>query len=171
LTDNSPPVRTRLAPAAGAGLAAVLAVATPFVAQWEGGRLRDGSAIGYADRLAHGLPTACEGATGPGIVVGRHYTREQCDALLRDGLTVRLNRIRSCLPADLSAKTMGAALSLSYNIGTQAFCRSTVSARFRAGNYRAACDGFLAWNRSAGVVRQGLVNRRNAERRLCLEGL
>lgn len=161
--------RTRSGPAA-VGVAAILAVATPFVAHWEGGRQRDGSAIGYADRLAHGLPTACEGATGPGIVVGRHYTREECDNLLREGLTVRLRRIQSCLPADLNAKQYGASLSLAYNIGTQAFCRSTVSARFRVRQYAAACDAFLTWNRSAGVVRQGLVNRRQAERRLCLEG-
>lgn len=164
---------------AGAALTVVLAIAAPLVARWEGGRQRDGSAIAYADRLANGLPTACEGITnrdhlGRPIVVGRRYTAQECNAMLDFALRAHLVRIRPCIP-DMNATLTGAALSLAYNIGPTAFCRSTVSARFRAGNYAEACRGFMAWNKARRrgrlIVVPGLVNRRNAEIRLCLQGV
>lgn len=159
-----------------AGGAAVLALASPFIAAWEGGRQRDGSAIAYADRLAGGLPTACEGVTGRDhlgrtIVVGTRYTAEECNVMLRQELVRRLGEIRPCFKADAPAEAVGAGLSLAYNIGTPAFLRSSACRHFRAGNYAAACDAFLLWNRASGRVVQGLVNRRRAERTLCLRGL
>lgn len=161
---------------AGGSVAAIaIAIATPFIAAWEGGRQRDGSAIVYADRLAHNIATACNGSTGTDqygnqITVGHRYTSAECDEMLRRELVTRIAQIRPCLPDNISAEGLGASLSLAYNIGSRNFCRSSASARFRAGNYRAACDAFLVWNRSAGVVRTGLVRRRAAERALCLRG-
>lgn len=66
---------------------------------------------------------------------------------------------------------VAAATSLAYNIGIAAYCRSTVARLFNAGKWRQACDGFLAWNRAGGRVIRGLVNRRVAERALCINGL
>ncbi len=43
--------------------------------------------------------------------------------------------------------------------------------RLNAGDIRGACDALLAWNKAGGRVVQGLTNRRQDERRLCLEGL
>lgn len=158
-----------------AAIAAALAIATPFIAQWEGGRQRDGSAIAYADRLARGLPTACEGITGNdqyghAIVPGHRYSRVECDEMLRLELARRIDQVKRCLPANMPAEGLGASLSLAYNIGTVRFCRSTASARFRAGNYRGGCQALTAYNRASGRVITGLVRRRTAERALCLRG-
>ena len=66
---------------------------------------------------------------------------------------------------------VAAATSLAYNIGADAYARSTVARRFSAGNWRGACDAFLSWNRAGGRVVPGLVRRREAERTICLRGL
>lgn len=151
------------------------AIATPFIASWEGGRQRDGSAVAYADRLAHGLPTACEGITGNdqyghAIIVGHRYTAAECDEMLSRELRLRLPAVQRCLPANIAPQALGASLSLAYNIGTVRFCRSTAAIRFRAGNYRGGCDALTAYTRASGRVITGLVRRRAAERALCLRG-
>jgi hypothetical protein len=56
-------------------------------------------------------------------------------------------------------------------VGSAGFCGSSAARRLNAGDYRGACDGLLSWNRAQGRVVKGLVNRRNAERNLCLEGV
>ena len=63
-----------------------------------------------------------------------------------------------------------AALSLSYNIGTGAYCRSSVRKLLDAGQIRQACDAFRRFTKAGGFRLQGLVNRREAERALCLKG-
>lgn len=169
---------------------AVIQRATPVVAHWEGGRRPDGSATAYADQLARGLPTACEGVTGQDhlgrpIVVGRRYSREECDAMLAHSLRIHGNGIWRCLhpPRPLPINTGAAVVSLGFNIGESNFCRSTVARRINAGDFRQACAAFMMWNRSAATaaerrrglrgaqVRRGLSNRRTAERTLCLSGL
>ncbi|WP_373929255.1 lysozyme [Sphingomonas aerolata] len=62
-------------------------------------------------------------------------------------------------------------MSLAYNIGTGGYCGSTVDRRFDAGQWRAACDAFLLWNKAGGRVVNGLDRRRRAERDLCLKDL
>jgi len=189
-TNPEPRVRssTPVVGGAAAVAAAALALAAPVIVQWEGGLRHDGSAIGYADHLARGLPTACSGLTGRDhlgrpIVVGRVYSAEECNAMLEQQLARRLTEIRACLPSNITAEPLGASLSLAFNIGSANFCRSSASRHFRAGNYAAACDAFMLWNKSASTqreiargagpltVRQGLVNRRTAERALCRRGI
>lgn len=174
--NATPPNRGRQAAIAGGGVvAAALLIATPLIASFEGGRQRDGSAIAYADRLAHGLPTACEGITGNdqyghAIVPGHRYSSAECDEMLRRELGLRIAAVQRCLPGNMPVQGLGASLSLAYNIGTVRFCHSTAAIRFRAGNYRGGCQALTAYNRASGRVIAGLVRRRNAELALCLRG-
>ncbi|WP_416365688.1 lysozyme [Sphingomonas aerolata] len=71
----------------------------------------------------------------------------------------------------LHPNQLAAAISLAYNIGTGGYCGSTVDRRFDAGQWRAACDAFLLWNKAGGRVVNGLDRRRRAERDLCLKDL
>jgi lysozyme len=66
---------------------------------------------------------------------------------------------------------LAATVSLSYNIGNSAYARSTVAKRFSAGRWRDACNGFLAWSYAGGRQVNGLLNRRKAERLICLTDL
>lgn len=76
--------------------------------------------------------------------------------------------LRQCVKVPLRQNEYDAALQLSYNIGSDAFCKSTVVKRWNAGDYEGGCNAFLMWNKSNGKVVPGLVNRREQERALCL---
>ncbi|HZV17996.1 MAG TPA: lysozyme [Sphingobium sp.] len=147
----------------GAFVALAMAIATPLVERWEGTRLAP-----YRDIA--GIPTVCTGETR---VEMRRYTPAECAAMLRRALA------NNYAPAVLKAvpalrdrpNQFAAAISLTYNIGEVAFARSTVARRFNAGDWRGGCDAFLMWVNAGGRRIQGLVNRREDERRLCLKGL
>ncbi|XHB99340.1 lysozyme [Nitratireductor sp. ac15] len=143
----------------------VLAAAIAFVGGWEGLRL-------YSYKDVVGVWTACYGETR-GIKPGMKFTKAQCDKQFAARLVEFETGMRRCLkqPDTLPQETYLAFLSLSYNIGTNAFCRSTVVRRANSGNLRGACDAMTMWNRGGGRVIQGLVNRRADERKLCLKGL
>src|SRR5690606_17873094 len=140
----------------GAFVALALAIATPTVERWEGTRTDP-----YKDMV--GVWTVCTGETR---VAMRRYTPAQCADLLRRALA------HDYAPAVLAAVPalrqrryqFAAAISLSYNIGTAAFARSTVARRFNAGDWRGGCEAFLMWNRAGGRVVPGLANRRRDER-------
>lgn len=75
--------------------------------------------------------------------------------------------IHGCVTAPLLQREYDAYVQLSYNIGAQAFCTSTLVRRLNAGDYAGACAEISRWNRAGGRVVQGLTNRRERERALC----
>lgn len=148
-------------------VAAVLAAASlsiGTIAAWEGKRN-----VGYGDKLAGNLPTACFGAT-QGVVIGRYYTDDQCMAMLARDAVSHGVEIANCLPDDLPVQMRAAFTSAAYNIGSGAFCKSSMSRKAMAGDYTGACNALLMWVNAGGKPVQGLVNRRSAERQLCLQG-
>ena len=151
----NPNVRTQVAKGAGA-----IAIATAAVACFEGL-----VTYTYPD-VAH-VPTFCYGET-QGAEWGKTYTKEQCDTLLAKRLVEFNKGVDSCVTAELPDTRRAAFVSLSYNIGTSAFCKSTVVKRINAGDVAGACDAILMWNRVRGVVWRGLTKRREQERELCL---
>jgi GH24 family phage-related lysozyme (muramidase) len=48
---------------------------------------------------------------------------------------------------ETTSNQFGAMVSLCFNIGSGAFASSTVLHRHRAGNYTAAADAFLMWDK------------------------
>ena len=83
--------------------------------------------------------------------------------------------MKACLPSDLALypHEWDAFVSLAYNIGPAAFCGSTLAKKLRQTppDYGGACDEILRWNRAGGQIMPGLVKRRQAEHRLCREGV
>jgi lysozyme len=148
------------------GLLASTVVAVVFsltlIKPWEGRELTP-----YYDIV--GVLTWCDGET-KGKPKGR-YTEAECDSILAQSVQQYEVQIRPCLPADLPAPSRGAFISTAYNIGSGAFCGSSMSRLAKAGDLRGACNALLAWNKAGGRVVKGLVNRRAAERALCLKGL
>jgi lysozyme len=144
--------------------AAATAIAVALIGGFEGVRL-----IAYRDVV--GIPTVCFGETR-GVKLGDHYTLDECKAMLGDALADFEGRMRACLkaPDAIPDKSYAAFLSLEYNIGPAAFCKSTVAYRINVGDLKGACNAMLAWNRAGGRVIAGLVKRRQEERQLCLEG-
>jgi lysozyme len=76
--------------------------------------------------------------------------------------------IKQCVRVPLYQHEYDAFLSLSYNIGSGAFCRSTLVRKLNAREYKYACDEILRWNKAGGKVVRGLVIRREKEHKQCL---
>ncbi len=124
---------------------------------------------GYRDPV--GIPTKCVGDT-TNVVLGRVYTDEECRVSLDTQLIAHAKPVIACTPQIKdNPYVLAAAIDLAYNIGTHAYCKSTVANRFRAGRIRDGCDGMLAWVYAKGRKLPGLVKRREANRALCLRGV
>lgn len=147
---------------------AAAAIAIALVGTWEGLRTK-----AYKDIV--GVPTVCYGETR-GVKMGDQYTVAQCKEMLRKALADFERRgIQRCVTKKHQAKMPDelyvAALSLSYNVGTGAFCKSTMVKKINRGDYRGACNELPKWVKAGGRTIRGLVNRRRAERELCLKGV
>lgn len=118
-----------------------------------------------------GIPTVCGGET-KGIRMGMTFTRSECDAMLLKRLSEDFApAVERCARQPMGDDLYVAHLSLAYNIGTGAYCKSSVVRLWNAGERRASCNAFLSWNKAGGRVVAGLTKRREAERALCLKGV
>ena len=137
----------------------------------------------YLDMV--GVPTACDGLTrdpqGRALRLGQSFTEAQCAVMLEDALVAHAQRVMACSPGlrlsnDLAIEKTRqgprfAAVSLGYNVGTGAYCKSTATHRFNAGLYPQGCDALLMWNKAGGRAVRGLTLRRERERQVCLKGV
>jgi len=58
--------------------------------------------------------------------------------------------------------------SFTYNVGTNAFSKSTLLKRLNAGDVDGACEELRRWIYAGGQKWRGLMNRRDMERTMCL---
>ena len=120
---------------------------------------------------AHGeVWTVGYGDTGP--LVDQDTVITEMEATQR--LITRINEefvpgVLKALTREPTANQLGAYVSLAYNIGVGAFARSTTVKRFNRGDIIGAADAILWFNKSGGVVLNGLVTRRSNERTLFLK--
>lgn len=153
---------SRLAKTLGAAAAAV---ALLFVAANEGRRNEPYRDIG-------GVWTVCDGQTG---VPMRYYTDGECDAMLSAALESRAESMQASTPqyATWPDGVRIAMLDFDYNVGHDAWLRSTLRKRAIAGDLPGACDEFLRWRfvgqTDCSVDRRcaGVWTRRQAERAMC----
>jgi lysozyme len=101
------------------------------------------------------VPTACDGLTGPDIKMGMRFTTAQCTARLEQALIVHAQGVMACTPGLALGKARRdnvriAMVSLAYNVGVSAYCRSSIPAKINAGQIRAACDTLLSFNKAGG---------------------
>ena len=76
--------------------------------------------------------------------------------------------IKQCVRVPLYQHEYDALIGLAYNIGSNAFCKSTLVRKLNMGDYIGACDEILRWNKAGGKVVRGLVIRREKEHKQCL---
>lgn len=137
---------------------------------------------GYTDRairpLPGDVPTNGFGTTrrpdGTPVQIGDTTTPPQALAnVLRDVRQFE-GRLKGCVTAPLAQYEYDALLSLAYNVGSDAVCRSTMVRLFNSQDYAGACAQFDRWTFFQGkdckdpVNRcAGLVWRRIEERKKC----
>ena len=144
-------------------ISAVVAMATPTVAYYEGLHLKE-----YLDPI--GLATVCYGETDKDKL-GKTYTKEQCGQMLNVKLAYVAVRVGQMSAIELPVQTHAALSSFAYNVGLGAFSTSTLLRKLNAGDIEGACNELPRWNKAAGEILRGLINRRASERDLCLEGI
>lgn len=136
------------------------------IALWEGYR-------GLAYRDSVGVQTVGYGTTridGRPVRAGDRLTPERALIELSRAASAKERKMRACLgEVPLHPWEWDAYVSLAYNVGTGAFCRSTLVKKLKAQppDYAGACREILRWTRAGGQVLPGLVKRREAEYRLC----
>lgn len=132
-----------------------------FVAAFEGFR-----EVAYSDQ--GGRWTVGYGSTGPDIIKGVRFSREQARLRLHDDLVSVSRNISKYIKIDLNPHQSDAVLSLSYNIGARHFIESAVLRLINQYHLPEAADRFLKWDMVDGKVINGLVRRRRMERDLFL---
>jgi lysozyme len=152
--------KARIAAVIGIGAAALV---LPFVSGWEGRVLKT-----YRDPV--GILTACDGHTGPELRMGQTFTPAECEEMLAADLVSHARGIQDCMTEPVSDGEIAAYTSFAFNVGTSAFCGSTLLVKLNAGDHIGACEELPKWVRAKGIVLPGLVNRRSAERSMCLAG-
>ncbi len=123
-----------------------------------------------------GVKTICVGHTGPDVKMGQIATKQICQDLLHADLdpvwAAEDKYIKDV--AKVPAHTRAAVASFIFNVGVEAFKGSSVLRLLNQGRIPEACNALLLWTKAragpqgALVVVRGLVNRRVAERQLCL---
>ena len=76
--------------------------------------------------------------------------------------------LKQCVKAPLHQYELDAFLSLSYNIGSNAFCNSTLVKKLNNQDYEGACKEILRWDHYKGKPLRGLTIRRQAEYKTCI---
>lgn len=97
------------------------------------------------------------------------WTKEQADAALKKDVQHYMTAILKTCPtlADYPNQ-LAACTSLAYNIGINAFAKSTVARYIRRGEIQAAANAFGMWIYAGGQKSNGLTNRRRREKAVFL---
>ncbi len=74
--------------------------------------------------------------------------------------------VNHCVTADINQNQFDALVDFAYNCGSQNLKNSTLLKLVNEGNFAAASLEFKKWCHCNGEVSQGLLNRREAERKL-----
>ena len=106
--------------------------------------------------------------TTKGVKAGDTITPERALVRLLEDAGTFEQAVKRCAPVPMHPHEFSAFVSLTYNIGPGAFCRSTVAKHLNAGDYTGACDAILMWDKQAGKTLRGLTIRRKKERDQCL---
>lgn len=109
---------------------------------------------------------------GYGHTYGAHpnqtITQAQAEEMLEQDLTYALQGVQKLVKVPLTDNQCAALVSLFFNVGAYALHSSHLVEKLNSGDFQGCADEFLKWDHINGQVSQGLLNRREAERRLFL---
>ncbi len=138
-----------------------------LIKQWEGLRLR-----AYQDAI--GMWTIGYGHTStagkPFVHKGMIITEKQAEEILSQDLRQFENTVEKNVTVSLTDEQFAALVSFCYNVGTAAFCKSTLLKKLNNGEYEAVPAELQKWTKAGGKRLHGLVHRRAAEAGLWAKG-
>jgi GH24 family phage-related lysozyme (muramidase) len=105
------------------------------------------------------------GTTGPDIVPGLVWTREQCDKRFENMLNKFVQGAITLSPDLVTEppRRLAAIISFCYNCGLGNYRISTLRRRVNEGDWEDAYYQIQKWNKAQGMVLPGLTRRRLAE--------
>lgn len=106
------------------------------------------------------------GSTGPDIKLGMTWTKEQADARFAKDLARFEIGVSKAVSVDLEQHQFDALVSFAYNVGLGNFLSSTLLKMLNEGYYSNASLQFGKWIFNDGKVMNGLIRRREAERKM-----
>lgn len=133
-----------------------------LIKQWEVLRLR-------AYLCPAGVWTIGYGHTG-NVRAGMEITEEDADALLMSDLATFERAVAQAVKVPLTQHQFDALVSFAFNVGADAFRRSTLRRKLNQGDYTAVPGELAKWVHAGGRKLDGLVNRRAAEAGLWVRG-
>lgn len=113
------------------------------------------------------IPTLGFGTTD-GVKIGDTITVERALVRLLKDADRFEQAVKRCAPVPMYQYEFDAYVSLTYNIGADAFCSSTLVKYLNAGDYKKACEEILRWDKFKGKSLPGLTKRRKEEYAKCL---
>ena len=117
--------------------------------------------------VAGDVPTIGFGST-EGVKMGDTISVPKAIERLHRDTEKAESAIGRCVKVPLAQCEFDAFTSFAFNVGTEAFCSSTLVKKLNQGDYAGACAELKRWVYVDGRRVQGLVNRREAEYRLCM---
>lgn len=111
------------------------------------------------------VPTLGFGHTR-GVAMGDTCTQEQADAWFLEDIAWAEDCVNRAVRVPIEQQEFDAMVSLCFNIGCRAFTGSTLMKVLNTGDFDAASEQFLVWDRQHGQVLNGLLARREAEKTL-----
>jgi lysozyme len=125
----------------------------------------------YPDPGTGGDPwTIGYGHTGPEVKPGYVIDQRRADAYLVKDAQWAADAVNDAVDVDLNQNQFDALVSFVFNVGKDAFDKSTMRRLINAKDFNRAADQFPIWNKGGGRVLPGLVARRARERQLFLKG-
>jgi lysozyme len=126
---------------------------------------------GYTDQaiipVPGDVPTLGFGTTD-GVKLGDRTTPPKALARKLSDVQKFEGAIRQCVRVPLHQHEYDAYVSLAYNIGSSAFCASTLVRLLNQEQYEDACRQILRWDRFKGQPLRGLTIRRQSEYAQCM---
>lgn len=114
------------------------------------------------DKWTYGFGTTENVKKGDTITPPKALERKLAD------ITKFENALKQCVVVPLYQHEYDAYISLSYNIGNNAFCGSTLVKFLNKEMYTEACEQILRWDKFKGSAVKGLTVRRQAEYIQCI---
>ena len=136
------------------------------IKRWEGFR-----AEAYPDPGSkNGLPWTIGYGHTATARKGMVITKEEGERLLKIDLTKVEKAVSDLVKVPLSDNQFAALVSFAFNIGTEAFRKSTLLKKLNAGDYSSVPSELARWKYNDGKVMDGLINRRASEAGLWAKG-
>lgn len=151
-------------------IGAALALTSPLLEEIEGIRYTP-----YKDIA--GVWTVCAGITGKDVIIGKTYTKRECDALLAKHIKVAKDEVDKRVKVEIPATMRAAMYSFTFNAGVGAFRNSTMLKLINQGRLPEACQQLWRWTKyrsqKTGKLEEsrGLKNRRAIEYKYCIKDL